>query len=383
MTTWDVETFYEMAEAQSKIMDMGSRLLILDNLGHLTDCILRLAFYDATPASNAILYSLLALSSLNLGRTGPAVVLKIKALSYLQQSLRLGNIGHRTAQHLMASMLLYLCETFQISSTTKDWAEYLCGAKQIVVSGVLAQEVHADISLLFDWVSYHEIFARFGLVYWKPAVAMRGMRFCAMDPVAAKMLVPRHDFGCDRQVLDYTSSIFTALMPRITEDKDLTHSQTQDLYVVEAKLRSGLLESPPIDVTSTEISRDRDKTTELYRIAALIYLNRAALGYSGEELRHRNLVHRGLDLLCGKLTYVPPWPVFMISCEARDDAQRMTALQILAKAGEEPRSFNMRLLRELVEACWNQDDLHDEEAMDYHTKLRLAIQSAPYVPPFS
>lgn len=96
-------------------MDTGSRLLILDNLGQLTDYILRLAFYDATPASNAILYAILALSSLNIGRTGAAMVLKIKALSYLQESLRLGNFGHRTAQHLMASMLLYLCEVRRAS----------------------------------------------------------------------------------------------------------------------------------------------------------------------------------------------------------------------------------------------------------------------------
>ncbi|KAL7935391.1 fungal-specific transcription factor domain-containing protein [Trichoderma chlorosporum] len=414
MTTWDIDKFYELCVEKSKkvtlerisippaipsihslrlhedesgllqyFMDTGSRLLILDNVGQLAECILRLAFYDATAASNAILYSLLALSSLNLGRTGPAMVMKIKALSYLQESLRLGNVGHRTAQHLMASMLLYLCETFQISSTTKDWAEYLCGAKQIVASGILAHEVHSDISLLFDWVSYHEVFARFGLVYWKPAAAMRGMRFCTMDPVAPGFYVPRNDFGCDRDVLKYTSVIFTALMPRITEDKSLSALQTQDLYVVEAKLREGLLEPKSVDVTLDELAKDRERTSELYRLAALIYLNRAALGYTGEELRHRNLVNRGLNILCGKLTYIPPWPVFMISCEAREDSQRMTALQIFDRAGEEPRSFNMRLLRELVEASWNQDDLHDEEALDYHMKLRTAIQSAPYVPPFS
>lgn len=172
-------------------------------------------------------------------------------------------------------------------------------------------------------------------------------------------------------------------MPKITEHNDLSPSQTQELYALEAKLRAGLIESTPIDAPSDTLSRNRDKTTELYRIAALIYLNRAALGYSGDEFRHKNLVSRGLDILCGELPYIPPWPVFMISCEARDDSQRMTALRILTRAGEEPRSYNMRLLQELVEACWNQDDLHDDEAIEYHLKLRLSIQSAPYIPPFS
>ncbi|KAK1249244.1 hypothetical protein MKX07_002760 [Trichoderma sp. CBMAI-0711] len=413
VTSWDVNTFYQLSEARSDIeipkmsippalpstpsmrvhesqsgllqyfMDMGPQLLVMDSSGDLTDWILRLAFYDATPASNAVLHSLLALSSLNLGRNSVAMMYKIMALSYLQQSLQLGNIGHRTAQHLMTSMLLYLCETFHISNTTKDWAEYLCGAKQIVSTGVLAREVHIDVSLLFDWVSYHETFARFGLVYWKPAVALRGLRFCAMSPETAQVFVPRNDFVCDRDVLGYTSSIFSSLTPRIKDNSHLSHLETQELYALEAKLRGGLMDFNPLNTSPDEAPKERDRITELYRLAALIYLNRAALGYSGEELRHRNLVNRGLDILCGKLTSTPPWPVFMIACEARDDAQRMTALEILNRAGEEPRSFNMRLIRQLVEACWNQDDLHDDEPLDYHTKLRIAIRAAPYVPPFS
>ncbi|KAM0254901.1 hypothetical protein ACHAQJ_006338 [Trichoderma viride] len=205
-----------------------------------------------------------------------------------------------------------------------------------------------------------------------------------MDPVAAHASKPRHDFGCDRTVLSYTSWIFTCVIPLITDSSSPSHQQMQDLYALEAKLRAGLLDTRPDRLPPDELSKDRDKTTELYRIGALIYLNRGALGYSGHELRHRNLVNKGLDILCGKLTYIPPWPVFMIACEATDDSQRMTALEILTKAGEEPRSYNMRLLRLLVEACWNQDDLHDEEeALDYHSKLRVVIQTAPYVPPFS
>jgi hypothetical protein len=91
-------------------MDMGSQILILDSFGHLTKCILQLTFYDATLASDAILNSLFALSCLSLTRINLATVYKVRALSCLQKSLHLGNVGYRTAQHLMASMLLCLCE---------------------------------------------------------------------------------------------------------------------------------------------------------------------------------------------------------------------------------------------------------------------------------
>ncbi|KAL6904339.1 fungal-specific transcription factor domain-containing protein [Trichoderma evansii] len=365
-------------------MDRGSQLLILDNFGHLTKCILQLTFYDATLASDAVLNSLFTLSCLSLARTSLAMVYKVRALSCLQQSLRLGNVGHRTAQHLMACMLLYLCETFEISTTTKDWIPHMCGAKEIIISGDLLREARVDLSLFFDWISYHETFGRFGLIYWKTVEHLRRMnKICSMDPVAIGSRKPRDDFGCNREVLGYATSIFTIIMPLILGTGSLSHAQMQELYVVQAKLRAGFSNTAQQGSSDDELSKDRDKTTELYRISTLVYLNRAALGYTGEEPVHRNLVSKGLDILCGKLIYTPPWPVFILACEATEDSERMTALEILTKAGEEPRSHNMRLMRLLVEACWNQDDLREKETLDYHVKLRTTIRIAPYVPPFS
>jgi hypothetical protein len=172
-------------------------------------------------------------------------------------------------------------------------------------------------------------------------------------------------------------------MPLILGTGDLYPPQMQKLYVLEAKLRAGSSSTAKIRGSHDEPSNDRDRITELYCISTLIYLNRAALGYTGKEPAHRNLVNKGFDILCGKLTYTPPWPVFIIACEAADDCQRVTALEILSRAGEEPRAYNMRLTRLLVEAAWNQDDLHGDETLDYHAKLRTAIRIAPYVPPFS
>lgn len=229
-------------------------------------------------------------------------------------------------------------------------------------------------------------------------------KICSMDPVAIGSRKPRvcflsppnhiaqfvqetkllqDDFGCNREVLGYVTSVLTTIMPLILGTGGLSHAQMQELYVVQAKLRAGFSNTRQQESPDDEFSKDRDKTTELYRISTLVYLNRAALGYTGEEPVHRNLVSRGLDILCGKLLYTPPWPIFIIACEATEDSERMTALEIMTKAGEEPPSYNMRLMRLLVEACWNQDDLRKKETLDYHVKLRTAIRIAPYVPPFS
>lgn len=172
-------------------------------------------------------------------------------------------------------------------------------------------------------------------------------------------------------------------MPLILGTGGIYPPQMQELYVLEAKLRAGSSSTRQPWNQHDEFSNDRDKITELYCISTLVYLNRAALGYTGKEPVHRNLVTKGFDILCGNLIYTPPWPVFIIACEATEDSQRMTALEILTRAGEEPRAYNMRLMRLLVEACWNQDDLHEKETLDYHAKLRTAIRIAPYVPPFS
>lgn len=71
----------------------------------------------------------------------------------------------------------------------------MCGAKEIIMSGDLLREAKIDLSLFFDWISYHETFGRFGLLYWKTAESLRRMnKICAMDPVAIGSREPRVRF---------------------------------------------------------------------------------------------------------------------------------------------------------------------------------------------
>ena len=122
---------------------------------------------------------------------------------------------------------------------------------------------------------------------------------------------------------------------------------------------------------------------ELYRLAALLYLNRAALKYSGHELKHRRLVEEALLLLGDLQVHQASWPLFIIACEAKTDAQRKEVLRLFPETA--PRLYvksSIDGLRHMVQTCWNQDDLHADRGLDYTTKLSAVISSSKFLPPF-
>lgn len=126
-----------------------------------------------------------------------------------------------------------------------------------------------------------------------------------------------------------------------------------------------------------------DLLAQLYHTAALIYFNRAALRYTGAELHHKRLVDEALSLLEKVLAYEAPWPLFIIGCEARTDRQRRHVLQLFDAKIDGYWSGNMIQIRRMVEASWNQDDLHEEQSLEYLTKMSAVISSSPFLLQFA
>ena len=123
---------------------------------------------ETTPAS-AVLQALLAFSSLHrYGLQSQALELKIAALGSLAKGL-----GAQTTmqQHIAAGMLLCSFEVHQPSCTAGQWTFHLGGVKTVLnASAVKAPRqlgCDSDMTILLDWVHYHEVVARFSLLHWK------------------------------------------------------------------------------------------------------------------------------------------------------------------------------------------------------------------------
>ncbi|KAI8716335.1 Zn(2)-C6 fungal-type domain-containing protein [Fusarium sp. LHS14.1] len=371
----------------------------------LMQVILQMALADSTPSSKAVLQSVLALSSLRLSGNSAAFAYKTKAISALARSLSLDKTREMTSKTVVASMLLYLYETTHPSLTGPSWAVYLCGVKKIAKSSYPEQSPSCcmDHGPFFNCLHYHEIMGHFSLVWWAPpdpppicfvdAASLLGLpRSEERDipriqedqldaaPDTARLLQYGEGPICSVSVLNIISLLFHNIGPNT--EHTVSSKQRQRLLKTENSLRKYL--SDYSSSKSSSESRPLSNTsTLLHAIAALIFLNRVALDYTGEEVAHEVLVKRGLDILETLSVSYTPWPIFIIACEAHRDSTRLLILDVVAKIEEHTGSRRLTLLRHLIEAAWNYHDLNLGRGSDYKVMLHRIIRTAPYMPFFA
>ena len=121
---------------------------------------------------------------------------------------------------------------------------------------------------------------------------------------------------------------------------------------------------------------------QLYLLSALIYLNKTAMQYSGDEIQHRRLVEEALSYLSEVQTSEAAWPLFIIGCEAQTDYQRSLVLEVPLRLQNDGLLDNAMWIRRLIESYWNQDDLDEEHNLSYVYKLSGVISACPFLPVF-
>ncbi|RSL53160.1 hypothetical protein CEP54_010554 [Fusarium duplospermum] len=400
--TWHVAMYGPSSGGTYSNIRMDTQIPGADPPRPLMQMILQMALADSTPSSKAVLQGILALSSLRLSGNSAAFAHKTKAISALARSLSLDKTRELTSKTVVASMLLYLYETTHPSLTGPSWAIYLCGVKKIAKSARTENTTSRcmDHGPFFNWLHYHEIMGHFSLVWWAPpdpppicfvdAAALLGLsRVEEIDTLRLQddqpdtapdtALLLQNDEGpvCSLAILDIISLLFYNISPDM--EQAMSSKKRQRLLEAENTLRKYLLEDP-----STKSSHPPSNTsTLLHTIAALIFLNRAALDYSGEEAAHEVLVKRGLDILKTSDVSHAPWPIFIIACEARRDSSRLLILDIMAHIEKHTGSRRLTLLRHLIEAAWNYQDLNQGRGSDYRAMLHAIVRTAPYMPFFA
>ena len=122
---------------------------------------------------------------------------------------------------------------------------------------------------------------------------------------------------------------------------------------------------------------------ELYRLAGLIYLHRAAkktpISHSGVT----KFVKNAFEILERLDTCERGFPLFIAACEARTDAQRGEILRILANTQKVLKVGNIIRVQRLVERLWAQDDLDSENQLDFSLKITAILSTSGTLPAFS
>lgn len=164
-----------------------------------------------------------------------------------------------------------------------------------------------------------------------------------------------------------------------------TTSTQAQLFEFESKLQKRLSVCIAF-ASSIQATCWATMSTAIHCIAALLYLQRASLGYARTDSSHQALVDQGLDILSRIVPTRAAWPLFLIACEAKGDEQRMRIQDLFEQTAIEQRGFGSersRRIRLLVEAFWKQDDLDTQGEVSYISRMNLVLQKARGAPLFA
>lgn len=129
-----------------------------------------------------------------------------------------------------------------------------------------------------------------------------------------------------------------------------------------------------------EVSTYNAQIAELYRLAALLYLQRVARN-SPRDTPHVNKLaaeaYRALEVTarCDR-----PWPLFVIALEASTEDERRLVLVTIETLLERRPLRKFMMLRTMIQQAWSQNDLANSSNLDALLLYQSAI-NAQRVPP--
>ncbi|CAH0040447.1 unnamed protein product [Clonostachys rhizophaga] len=379
---WDVSLSEMLQERKGVVNASRSRILspIMDEA--LAQFVLRAALDNSSKSSNLILEGVLIIASLQLHGRSRSLDRRSRLISMLQKSLRHAD-RNSVLQNLVATMLLYQYELLTTTNPQIGWRVFLCGAKKIISALVHKAWLYQDDNIiLMDWIYYHEVSAELSLRHWADADSVIGPCKAPQARRSQELVVDvsavRSYTTCPMDALDLIRNV--CKRPPIYSAADIERMQG-----LKRNLQKNIGETGPFyDISETPITRQH-MMSYLYTCAALIYFNRAVANVSPSSFEQKRLVREGIFIL----HYLGPcesaWPLFILACEASNDEERLQMSDMLSKTGQESlhRVNHVPLIRSMVEAVWNQNDLNADSDVSYVETLNAVFSTAPSLPLFA
>nr|A0A1J0HSR1.1 RecName: Full=Transcription factor iacI; AltName: Full=Iso-A82775C biosynthesis cluster protein I [Pestalotiopsis fici W106-1]APC57600.1 regulator [Pestalotiopsis fici] len=350
----------------------------LPTFGHdataLRNILVRTALEGETASAAAVLQALLAFSSLHrYGLQPQALELKITALGSLAKGSFTPGLGTKeTIEHIAAGMLLSSFEVHQSSCTSGHWTGYLGGVKTITdMSSVKTLlQFSSDVAVLLDWVHYHNVLARFSLLYWNGEETSE-------FPSTPTNLLSSQDSSLPPPIY--------SMMDLLSQICDLSNSAIPTGTSDEVDNYKGFLKVLDWRIRSLPIKGDNDGEMllmKLYQLALLLFLNRSFEGLIDQPIRMQQQIGQAFAILPRLSSCRQQFPIYVIGCEARTDEQRAAVLDLITKTEKMSTSRSFNHCRTLLQAVWTQDDLAEWDDISYRAKLTLVISRCAVAPIF-
>ncbi|CAI7572340.1 unnamed protein product [Penicillium palitans] len=363
----------------------------LTTFGHdpinVGDMLIRMALVNNAPSTTAVLRSLLALSSLHRsGLQSQAAELKIAALNALSVASNREISAMETIQHVAAGMLLCSFEIHQASCTSGQWRSYIIGVKSVIKASSLdAFKRDSDFNTLLDWVYYHDVLSRFSLTHWHPPAIDRPP--VDLDDPIDTLSLPVNTDPC-MEITHSTQSPFIKILKSLTEvcnlvATTLTHMSPSEEADFKSYLKILAWKIRSISISDTIIDENPSMAAlvELFQLATLIYLNRAFGNILESTAETQQRVERAFGIFSELSSCERQYPLFILGCEARTDAERYIILDLISRTEKGGSSRSLFITKKLIQAIWVQDDLSQGE-IDYTEKLSAIMSCCTILPTF-
>jgi hypothetical protein len=268
------------------------------------------------------------------------------------------------------------------------WFWYIVGAKRLlaVVTGSNKPRPGTELKSMLGWVHYYDVMAHFSLRHWHrvcPKTRFHTYRELLGPADGGELLVREEYRTCSSDLLPLLTEVFENVVqpsnPRYFDPdyREYLSDLEGRLLVLGAPVRP--LPSEIADLTAN----GRNCFIELYRLAALIYLERASNNFSGQSDKIDEWTKTALDFFEAKQALKHVFPLFIVGFEARTDEQRIIVLDAVDRTVQRTRSRSMELLHVILQTAWNQDDLGGGMNLDYVTRMDAVLSSCPKVPSFA
>ncbi|KAF5602494.1 C6 finger domain-containing protein [Fusarium pseudocircinatum] len=248
-----------------------------------------LSMNDAS--TEALFYSMLAISGHH--RWGPSAADPFKAKA-------------STPSQLAAVMMLCMHSDNQVFGADEgNFYVHLEGARRVLKNLRLDCRQDKITDFLTVWLMYYEVLSGFVLGLWG----------CSPDV-----------FNAIRHINILRANIFQQTDVPVPSDTIKQRSALEAMLLSAEQHLSRDESTCLVHQNNTEALAK----AELYRLAALLYLQRVVPADGDEDLREA-YVQQALSIMSGLTVASSPWPCFIIACEVTLEEQRSQILQVLYK----------------------------------------------------
>lgn len=364
--------------------------------------LLRMALNSRSSSSKAVLLSLLALSAYHRrGDSDHARRLKHAALQALIGATDSQMGANSSIEHIAAGLVLCVTEVgkrnncvsnsaekvqMQSIDTVYDWVGHICGVREVMRGLQEDHDPNSDASIILGWAYHFDVLLRFSLRHWRTdvikATALElGFR-ADTKSCALQYVITRLSFARELPSISTHSHPLLQLLAKVIElipsDPEFNTSQ----YQQSLDNLSTELQGLSLTLVNGEQSRKDLDLLEVFRLAALIYLERVPRNFSGQSARLHTWYGKALSIL-DRLAICPsPFALFILGCEAHEDNDRLIFLNFFTRIEQAPYLRNLLEVKGLIQTAWIQHDLRAGGELDYIHKVNLVLSSRNNAPNF-